>query len=458
MKEIVNYTKLEPNERIEITNDIINMLYDTNIQNSDKLSPKERSEYYGIEVKPLNKLFSGYYIINSFIHENNKESNPNNKSFPILQKMDMIKWLCFYEETNYKEAQDLYNHLFRASKRYELKINEPEWVEMPNRGNANDWIDKADFYFANGKNEYDFVIFLIGRNTSIYKVLKQHSLYKNKYVSQAVKISSIKRKGLLSICSKILLQINEKLGGISFKAHFDRFITERKIMAIGVDTSHIKGNRTGLAMVATINDTFSDFFNKEDIIEEKNKRQLAFPISSFLDEAIEVYQKENNNERVRGVIIYRQGVSFEQKDYLKSEILQIDNICKIKCVNYYYILVNKKVNFKFFEKSNKGFSNPESGLLVMDGITNKNYFEFYIQPQEITQGSAIPICYHVAYGNFDFPEIIPKLAYDLCNIYCNYQGKIRIPNVLKMAEKLSKMAVKYKPDNNSEYRLGKTYV
>ena len=39
-------------------------------------------------------------------------------------------------------------------------------------------------------------------------------------------------------------------------------------MIVGIDSSHIQGMRTGIAMVASFNDSFTDFFNKEDIIKE----------------------------------------------------------------------------------------------------------------------------------------------------------------------------------------------
>ncbi len=81
--------------------------------------------------------------------------------------------------------------------------------------------------------------------------------------------------------------------------------------------------------------------------------------------------------------------------------------------------------------------------MIIDGITNRNFFEFFIQPQEVTQGSATPTCFHVAYGNLDSQNFIHKFTYDLCHIYSNWQGNISIPNVLKVAEKLSKMTIKY---------------
>ena len=160
------------------------------------------------------------------------------------------------------------------------------------------------------------------------------------------------------------------------------------------------------------------------------------------------------------MVIYRQGVSLQQKEFLKNEIGLIDQTCKTKNVLYYYVLVNTKTTFKFFEKTkSNNYSNPGPGLLVIDGVTNRNFFEFYIQPQEVTQGSATPTCFHVACGNLNFPEMIAKLTYDLCHIYSNWQGTVRIPNVIKAAEKLSKMTAKYTKDElNPKLKIGQAYL
>jgi hypothetical protein len=67
---------------------------------------------------------------------------------------------------------------------------------MPNRASAKDWTDTANDYFGKGKKrEFDFVIFLLGKNDKIYPQLKKHSLYTNGYVSQVVKARSIQKKG-----------------------------------------------------------------------------------------------------------------------------------------------------------------------------------------------------------------------------------------------------------------------
>ena len=463
MRELAKYTKLEPFDRVNKTNEFLKLLTDSKRSEKypDKLSAKEKSELYGIEVIPVNDLFTAYYMKETkLMGGKNTSVKSSDRTFPVLEKENMQNWLCFYEKSNYNDAENLYNTLSKASKAFNLKIAEPEWIEMPNKSTAKDWTDTADDYFGKGqKREFDFVVFLLGKNDRIYTQLKKHSLCKNGYVSQVVKAASLRKKNSMSVCSKILLQINAKLGGVSYQTVIDKTISDRKLMVVGVDSSHIKGKRTGVAMVATTNENFTDFFNKEEIIDEKNnKEQLQYCVSSFIDQAIAAYNKENK-ENPKGIVIYRQGVSLQQKEFLKTEIEQIDLACKTKNILYYYILVNTKTTFKFFEKSNKGYSNPGSGLLIIDGVTNRNFFEFYIQPQEVTQGSATPTCFHVAFGNLDFPEMIPKFTFDLCHIYSNWQGTVRIPNVIKAAEKLSKMTAKYTlGELHSNLKKGQAYL
>ena len=464
MRELAKYTKLEPKVRVQETNEFIKLLQDDEKANEESLSSKEKSEYYGIQISPLNELFDAYYMNETkLIGRNNRSIQPTDKKFPILKKKDMVNWLCFYEKSNYDDAESLYKNLEKASKAYGLKIGDPEWVEMQNKSSPTDWKETADEYFGPGKErEFDFVVFLLGKNDNkLYPELKKHSLCTSGYVSQVVKARSMQKKGVLSVCSKILLQLNAKLRGVSYKVNFDNSVKDRKLMVVGVDSSRIKGKKTGVAMVATINDTFTDFYNKEDIIKEENyKEQLQYCVSSFIEEAVEVYKKQNKNEKPKGIIIYRQGVSLQQKDYLKDEIREIDNLCENKNILYYYILVNTKTTFKFFEKNAQNkYSNPGPGLLIINGVTNRNFFEFYIQPQEVTEGSATPTCFHVAYGNLNFPEFIPKFTYDLCHIYSNWQGTVRVPNVLKCAEKLSKMTVKYmKGELNKNLLIGQAYL
>ena len=456
MKQLADYTKLTQKDRINKTNEFLKLLTETKKKNKDTLSAKEKSDLYGIEVKELDKLHKAYYMKETvLIGGNKKVIKPKDKLFEVYHKKDMTKWLCLYRKSNYNDADSFCKSLIKASHGYGLAVAEPEWVEMDDRAKAADWTKSVEDYMGDG--DYKFVVFLLDRNDYIYKNLKIHSLCNNGYVSQVVKVSSL-RKNIMSVCSKILLQINSKLSGVTYTAKINDEVKNRRLMIIGVDSSHIKGKRTGVAMVSTVNSSFSNFYNKETIIKEEKKEQLQFCVSGFIEEAIAQYNKINS-KLPGGIIIYRQGVSLQQKDFLESEVNNIKKVCEKNKILYYYILVNTKTTYKFFEKDQNKFSNPGEGLLVLDGVTNRNFFEFYIQPQLVTGGSATPSCFHVAYGDLNFPEMIPKLTFDLCHLYSNWQGTIRVPHVIKCAEKLSKMTAKYTlKELNDSLKLGQSYL
>ena len=474
MRKLADYTKLSPEQRVERTNQFLSLLTDTN-KREGELSPKEKSEKYGIEIKPVKNSFKGYQMKGTvLIAGKNKTitSKDKVKVFPLLKTIPMKNWICLYQKRNYDDAEHLYNTLDKASKGYGISIGEPEWIEMDDRSNYNEWIKLTKDYM-NSKNNYKFVVFLLGNNDYIYSKLKTHSLCTNGYVSQVIKVKSL-QKNAMSVCSKILLQINAKLRGVNYKIKFDKAIQDRDIMVIGVDSSHIKGKRTGVAMVATMDNNFTDFFNTQEIIKEQkeeskeekkektkeeNKGKLEFRVSAFIEEAINAYKKENKGNKPKNLIIYRQGVSLHQKEDLKNEVINIEKVCKLNNILYYYVLVNTKVNYKFFAQENRQYYNPDPGLLVIDGVTHSNLFEFYIQPQFVTGGSATPTCFHVAYGNMNFPEFLPKFTYDLCHLYSNWQGPVRIPNVIKAAEKLAKMTAKYTfAELHDNLKLGQAYL
>ena len=55
--------------------------------------------------------------------------------------------------------------------------------------------------------------------------------------------------------------------------------------------------------------------------------------------------------------------------------------------------------------------------------------------------------------------MIPKFTFDLCHLYSNWQGSVRMPHVIKCAEKLSKMTAKYKLNElNERLRIGQAYL
>ena len=466
MKKVSECTKMDPTQKVLETNEFIQLLQDKTEDKKTHMSSKKKSDHYGIKITPLIDLFPAYYMKQpQLLDGTGQVFDKYNKEIKLDKNIiNKAKWVLFYED-NYDENEKYLLKDFKdASGKYGIKFENPLKVKIPYGAEVDEWIREANKYFGEEKREYDFALFLLGENIYIYPQLKMHSLCHNGYISQVVKVDTLYNDKIKNICSNILIQINAKLGGSLYKIQIDKALAGKKLMVIGVDSSKHKDKNnygTGIAMVATINDSLSNFYSESKIVKINDmKDQFHLCISNFIENALKVYEKNNNGKKPDWIIIYRQGVSKEQKEKLKPEIREIDETCSNQNIPYYYIFVNTKSTFKFFEKNKNGkYSNPQSGLLVLDGVINHNNFEFYIQPQYVNQGSATPTCFHVAYGNLNFPELIPKFTYDLCHLYSNWQGSVRIPHVMKCAEKLSKMTAKYKLNElNEKIKIGQAYL
>ena len=466
MKKVSECTKMDPTQKVLETNEFIQLLQDKTEDKKTHMSSKKKSDHYGIKITPLKDLFPAYYMKQpQLLDGTGQVFDKYNKEIKLDKNIiNKVKWVLFYED-NYDENEKYLLKDFKdASGKYGIKLENPLKVKIPYGAEVDEWIREANKYFGEEKREYDFALFLLGENIYIYPQLKMHSLCHNGYISQVVKVDTLYNDKIKNICSNILIQINAKLGGSLYKIQIDKALAGKKLMVIGVDSSKHKDKNnygTGIAMVATINDSLSNFYSESKIVKINDmKDQFHLCISNFIENALKVYEKNNNGKKPDWIIIYRQGVSKEQKEKLKPEIREIDETCSNQNIPYYFIFVNTKSTFKFFEKDKNGkYSNPQSGLLVLDGVINHNNFEFYIQPQYVNQGSATPTCFHVAYGNLNFPELIPKFTYDLCHLYSNWQGSVRIPHVMKCAEKLSKMTAKYKLNElNEKIKIGQAYL
>ena len=461
MQSLANLTKLDPDTRVKAINEFLNLINSTSkkkvVDKNNNLiatlpSPKEKMEEFGLKIDLPKDNFHGVYLTPS-----QTSKNISKPFFPVESAVALTNWAMAYQANNYDEAGLLLELMQESAQSLKMTVNEPTWIEIGKpKANAKDYINEIN---KNQPSKFQFVMVLMGHE-SIYHEIKKDSLSKNGYVTQMVKSfwlrkvnqgrgGNEKRKAM-SIATKLLFQINSKLGGFSYILRLPQEVTSKNLMLIGIDSSHISGKRTGVAMNATINNTFTKFYSNEEVILEANKDTLVFNIAKFVQKAIAEYKKANKR-LPGGVVIYRQGVSLQQKEYLIEEVQKIDaflcgnddtHTLSTSPIKYYYILVNTKTNYKIFEKSKKGYNNPKEGLLVFEGVSNPDFFEFFIQPQKVTGGSATPTCYHVAYGNLDIPQIIPQLTLDLCFLYANWQGAVRVPNVAKNAEKLSKITAK----------------
>lgn len=481
MKNIVEEIKVSPSVKIKNFNDILTVINEKiPIIKKKKVDNKtveiklkssfEKKVEYGLEIFDVSKdkLFNGS-IMNypKLIGKNNTTVNIS-RPFKVCESKS-INFVCVYHPENKKCAKTMDELINQCKSSYNITISKSDYRPINSEISA-DWIKEIEKY----KDKCNVIIVLIDeylQGLGIYNDIKKYSLQSKGYLTQFIVCNSLYGKKAMSVMSNILIQINTKIGGSSYHVDFGKEINESNFMIVGIDTSYFfeDGKRKiNVAICSTMNKHFTEYTNQKEFLNEEYSHDFCLPIKKYLFVALSEYFKKNKYFP-KGIIIYRQGVSQEQKHILKGEIEEINNLIDgtgselsgLK-IPYYYILVNKKNNLKFFSagscpgKNNKNneFENPEEGLLVFKSIVDPSIFEFYIQPQRVTSGTATPTNFHVAFGTMDCPKLIPKLTYDLCFLYSNWRGPVRVPAPLKYAEKLAKIS----PTINSKLKNSLSFI
>ena len=469
-KDITRLTKLNPTDKMDFISNIVKYMNDRNciiynkIINGEKKEIKLKSAYetkeiYGIniiEAKDVDKFTGRIMRLPELNGENGKIKNLG-RTFKVFNAKP-ISSLCLFHYKNEKDARYLKQIMSKAKEEYGIVLTKNDFKHVDSE-NFEDWTTLIDKCVKTKK--YNIITFLINDfldKIGLYSKLKFYTQEQKGVVTQFIKTKSLK-KNALSVVSNILIQMNTKIGGISCIADFNEEIKKQNLMIVGVDSSgYEEGGKLfqNISFCASLDEYFTNYVNKKTTVTLEDYDNTNLPISNFMETALSEYFRVHKRFP-GGVIIYRQGISHGQKNYLKTEIEQLHKIfngeSEKKCfkeikIKYYYVLVNKKPTLKFFEKdsynkrnrnNDKGiYDNPDSGLLICDKLISSDKFEYYIQPQKVTQGTATPTCFQVEYGTMNCPEILPKLTFDLCFLYSNWRGPVRVPASLKYAEKLAK--------------------
>ena len=99
------------------------------------------------------------------------------------------------------------------------------------------------------------------------------------------------------------------------------------------------------------------------------------------------------------------------------------------------------MNHRFFETSlnHEFFKNPAPGTVVFSDFSSDNRYEFYMTPQQATEGSCTPIHCIVACSNQEIPqEELAQFIFEQCFNYFNWTGTVKVPAVLQYANKLAR--------------------
>lgn len=246
------------------------------------------------------------------------------------------------------------------------------------------------------------------------------------------------RKGMMSVCSKLMQQICVKLGGALWKVP----IPCKKTMICGFDTYHdssARGKSVG-GFVATINPDFTKFYSRS--FQHDVRGELSNYLKNCMAEAIKEFHGVNGG-LPDIILFYRDGVADNQlKAVHDHEVQQIRDVSKSFGSDYNpkmsVIVVQKRIRPRFFAVQGNNIENPRPGTIVDNTVTNPKAYDFYVVAQAVRQGTVTPTRYNVIHETTNLqPDHHHQLAYRLSHLYYNWPGTIRVVAPCHYAHKLA---------------------
>ncbi|XP_065166843.1 piwi-like protein Siwi [Atheta coriaria] len=371
------------------------------------------------------------------------EWSKNTRGKPMYRTAAMSTWAIVYSNKDKDGVQAFYANMTKAATGMKWNLGKPLITALDD---ARKPYDKQAFgktieeLTAKHPNLMFVLLFVPSNRTDHYGFIKKKLTVDKGIPSQIVVVRNCYHKSMFSIATKVVVQINCKLGGAPWAIN----IPVKGLMICGYDVCHDPKNKAYSfgALVASYDARATAYYST--VSAHKDGEELSNFIAMGIVKCVMNFAKHTQSIPEK-ILFYRDGVGDGQISYVYDHELKAmkDQLAPIyakaeKKLCLRMIVVNKRINTRFFFNG----GNPPPGTVVDDVVTLPERSDFYLISQCTNKGTVSPTYYSVL-GPDDFnldSDRTQVLTNRLCHQYYNWGGTVRVPAPCQYAHKLAFLA------------------
>lgn len=291
----------------------------------------------------------------------------------MYQSVPLKRWVFIYPKKFVKESEEFLAAMQTVSGGMKYDMCDPKKIEVPD-DRTGSFVSAVEGVI--GKDPKMIMIVVPTNAADRYAAIKRLTCVNNAIPTQVIVAKTLtpKKGGVMSIATKVIIQVNCKLGGAPWMIKFPI----KGLMSIGFDVNHDSHDRSKSygAFIASM-DIKSEVKFYSGVTAHKDGTEMSNNITVHMHAALREF-KEVHGALPERIIMYRDGVGDGQIEYVHSqEVRKLEE--KLNFVyeqfgngstpKFTVIVVNKRLNTRIFLNQGSKVANPVSGTIVDNTIT-----------------------------------------------------------------------------------------
>jgi len=439
MKALSEHTIVPPHVRKKGLEDFINACY-TNQEIATELK-RWNIEFDRTLLKvparilnPENIYFKGKKVQED---PSSAEWSRDMKQVNVIQAFNLDNWLILSSGRTAAQAQEFVKYILQVGRPLGIEVGRPKEVPVQD-DSPRGFVEAIKANFVKGQTQL-VVCVLPDQRKDRYDAIKKYCVSEQGIVSQCVLAKTLaKEKVVMSACTKIIMQMNVKLGGQLWAVE----IPMKNCMVVGIDVYHDSLNKgTSVAgVISSMNDEMTKYYSR--VVFQRSHQELIDGLKQCFSDALRKFH-ELRGALPQRIIVFRDGVGAGQLPMVvKHEVDQMKEVFAAFGGAYQpklaVVVVQKRISTRIMIPQGNQVSNPMPGTIVSQGCTNKDTYDYFLCAQSVRQGTATPTHYHVVHDTSGLqPAHLQSLTYKLTHLYYNWPGTVRVPAPCQYAHKIA---------------------